>query len=318
MSPEQVAAVEAAVNARIDAALTVHSAVVPLAAARTIAALRAVFGETYPDPVRLVSVGAPVADLLAEPAAPAWESVSVELCGGTHLKNTSHAGRFAIVEEGSIAKGVRRITAVTRDAAIAAHGRAAELAQDVSNARALAGAPLAARAEALKKDLDAGAPLPAHARARLRDELAELGKRVIAEAKAAAAAAADAARAAALTHLAAAAAAGRRAAAIDAPALRGDMASAKTVFAACEKAHPDVAVLLVSSDGAGKLAAAAACPPAAIAAGLKAGEWVNAALAAVGGRGGGTDAAANGSSKEHDRAADVLKAADEFARSKGL
>ena len=51
-------------------ALPVHTGVVPLPQARAISGLRAVFGEAAPDPVRVVSVGVPVAELLAAPAAP--------------------------------------------------------------------------------------------------------------------------------------------------------------------------------------------------------------------------------------------------------
>ncbi len=81
--------VEAIVTGVINAALPVHCDVVPLAAARSIHSLCAVFGETYPDPVRVVSIGVPVAELVADPDNSKWAGYSVELCGGTHITHTS-------------------------------------------------------------------------------------------------------------------------------------------------------------------------------------------------------------------------------------
>uniref|UniRef100_A0A671SCZ4 Alanine--tRNA ligase n=1 Tax=Sinocyclocheilus anshuiensis TaxID=1608454 RepID=A0A671SCZ4_9TELE len=85
----------------------------PLAAAKAIQGLRAVFDETYPDPVRVVSIGVPVEELLADPNSPAGSLTSIEFCGGTHLQNSGHAAPFVIVSEEAIAKGIRRIVAVT-------------------------------------------------------------------------------------------------------------------------------------------------------------------------------------------------------------
>uniref|UniRef100_A0A8C0YJ80 Alanine--tRNA ligase n=1 Tax=Cyprinus carpio carpio TaxID=630221 RepID=A0A8C0YJ80_CYPCA len=81
--------------------------------AKAIQGLRAVFDETYPDPVRVVSIGVPVEELLADPNSPAGSLTSIEFCGGTHLQNSGHAAPFVIVSEEAIAKGIRRIVAVT-------------------------------------------------------------------------------------------------------------------------------------------------------------------------------------------------------------
>ena len=60
----------------------------------------------------------PITDMLVNPQDDQWNSYSVEFCGGTHLNNTSEAQGFVLLSEEGIAKGVRRITAVTmKDAA---------------------------------------------------------------------------------------------------------------------------------------------------------------------------------------------------------
>jgi len=113
VSADQLQKVEAIVRAQIEAKHPVHCKVVPLASAMQITSLRAVFGETYPDPVRVVSVGKSVEDLLADPTNPEWQNYSIELCGGTHVPNTSSAEAFVISEESGTAKGIRRVTCLT-------------------------------------------------------------------------------------------------------------------------------------------------------------------------------------------------------------
>lgn len=73
--------------------------------------------QTYPDPVRVLSIGPQVDDLLADPTGPASSLTSVEFCGGTHVQNSSHIGPVVIVSEEAIAKGIRRIIALTGHAA---------------------------------------------------------------------------------------------------------------------------------------------------------------------------------------------------------
>lgn len=123
----QFTAVENIVVDQIRKGLTVHTEVVALSAASSINSLRCVFGEKYPDPVRVVSVGAPISELLQNPSNSEWGGYSIEFCGGTHLTNTSEAEDFVLVEESGIAKGIRRIVGLTKGAAAAARSRAAGL-----------------------------------------------------------------------------------------------------------------------------------------------------------------------------------------------
>jgi alanyl-tRNA synthetase len=104
-------------NSYIKQNCRVYAKDVPLDVAKEIEGVRAVFGETYPNPVRVVSVGVEVDMLLAEPKNPEWRKVSVEFCGGTHVEQTGLIKDLVIIEESGIAKGIRRVVAFTGDAA---------------------------------------------------------------------------------------------------------------------------------------------------------------------------------------------------------
>jgi len=125
LTVEELTRVEALVNEKIDAQLPVYAQDVEQKTAREIDTLRAVFGEKYPDRVRVVSIGARIGEagqddpetLLGNPKTPKWMQYAVEFCGGTHLKNSSEAERFVLVSEEAVAKGIRRVVGVTGDAA---------------------------------------------------------------------------------------------------------------------------------------------------------------------------------------------------------
>jgi alanyl-tRNA synthetase len=93
---ERLAAIEHDVAERVAAAEPIQWKFVPLAEARAAGAMM-LFGEKYPDPARMVSMG----------------QFSRELCGGTHLDNTSEVVALEIVAEEGVAAGTRRITALT-------------------------------------------------------------------------------------------------------------------------------------------------------------------------------------------------------------
>jgi alanyl-tRNA synthetase len=109
---EEISHVERLVNEKIYSDLPVSATIMPLAQAKQISGVRAVFGEKYPDPVRVIAVGT------LDPAAQATPDHSVEFCGGTHLSRTGEAGFFKVISEESLSKGVRRITAVTGRGAV--------------------------------------------------------------------------------------------------------------------------------------------------------------------------------------------------------
>ncbi|CAM3142086.1 MULTISPECIES: alanine--tRNA ligase [Methylobacterium] len=85
---------------------------------------RALFGEKYGDEVRVVSMGLPVDASGAETDRGRLKNFSIELCGGTHAGRTGDIGAITIVSDSAVGAGVRRIEALTADAA--RHHRAEE------------------------------------------------------------------------------------------------------------------------------------------------------------------------------------------------
>jgi len=118
---------------QIDQALKVEAEEIPLAQALDIPSLRCMKGESYPDPVRVVAVGCDLNSLRKNTVnATTAAKYSIELCGGTHLRNTSDALSFVILDETGIAKGVRRIVAVTREKAKEALATAVHVREELA------------------------------------------------------------------------------------------------------------------------------------------------------------------------------------------
>ncbi|KAG5439194.1 hypothetical protein PCANB_001493 [Pneumocystis canis] len=91
----------------------VYSKEINLESAYKIYGIRAMFGETYPDPVRVLSVGADLDEVIKSPSLKKWKDYSIEFCGGTHVERTSDIRNFLIIEETAVSKGIRRIVALT-------------------------------------------------------------------------------------------------------------------------------------------------------------------------------------------------------------
>ncbi|TPX31093.1 alanine---tRNA ligase [Synchytrium microbalum] len=115
---DELVKIEKISNDMIQRNLPVYTKEVALSVGRAINGVRAVFGEVYPDPVRVVSIGYNVDDLTKDATNPEWTKTSVEFCGGTHVKQTGDIKRFVVMESSSIAKGIRRIIAVTGEDAL--------------------------------------------------------------------------------------------------------------------------------------------------------------------------------------------------------
>lgn len=133
MTPLQVKNTEINTNQMVSDNKKIYAKESKLGIAKTIQGLRAMFGETYPDPVRIVSMGIPIEELEKNPQSLDATKTSVEFCGGTHLHYTGHIGDFVIASEEAIAKGIRRIVALTGPEATKALNKAKLLQNRLDN-----------------------------------------------------------------------------------------------------------------------------------------------------------------------------------------
>jgi len=134
----QLAEVESLVNAEVFAQHSVNAAVMPIDDAKAAGA-EALFGEKYGAEVRTISMG----------------DFSFELCGGTHVGNTSEIGLFKIVSEAGVAAGVRRVEAVTRRGAVEWANEQQDLLRQASGLLKTDANSLSKRIEQLQSNLKA-------------------------------------------------------------------------------------------------------------------------------------------------------------------
>ncbi|SFV65468.1 Alanyl-tRNA synthetase [hydrothermal vent metagenome] len=143
MTSEEVAKVEAWVNDKISRAIPAKTEIMSIEEAKNSGAM-ALFGEKYGDEVRVVSMG----------------DASVELCGGTHVKNVAQIGLFMITKESGVSAGVRRIEAICGNAAVEAvkalRDELNEVKTELKNVNPIAGiAKLKEQIKTLKSEVQA-------------------------------------------------------------------------------------------------------------------------------------------------------------------
>ena len=136
MTPEELKKVENLVNQEIRASLPVKTDVMSLEDARKTGAM-ALFGEKYGETVRVVRMG----------------DFSTELCGGTHVANTSEISYFKILSEAGIAAGVRRIEALTSAGLIHHYEQAEKELHEAALAAKTTPDSLTARIEAMLEEI---------------------------------------------------------------------------------------------------------------------------------------------------------------------
>ena len=308
MSDEEIELVQQLVNKSINADSVVDAKEVSLDKAKEINGVRALFGEQYPDPVRVVSIGATVDELLENPSNEAWYDCSVEFCGGTHVESCSSAGQFVVVQEHSLASGVRRILALTGVAAEAAYEAAASLLERISNASSLGGEELLHEFNELSQlvdELTLSQP-ERHAAKKAIDSLSEKAKG--ARKKAASS------RKDIVLEQAKQIAEGNEeivVASIDG----GDKETMLSALDAVRSKRKGGAVMLFTAHQEdGKVTIVAGVDKPLIAKGLKAGDWVREAAKVCGGSGGGRADTAQAGGKDPEKIPDAMIAARKFAK----
>ena len=135
MTPEEITKVEEIVNREIQNGLDVVTNEMTIDEAKKTGAM-ALFGEKYGDTVRVVQMG----------------DFSSELCGGTHVKNTSNISAFKIVSESGVAAGVRRIEALTGAGLIAHFNQVEETLKEAAALLKVSPADVVKRITALQEE----------------------------------------------------------------------------------------------------------------------------------------------------------------------
>ncbi len=289
VTAEQISAIEDMVNARIEAGEPVSWQEVPFPEVQGREDIVQFFGDKYGERVRVVQIGG---------SPQALDGYSMELCGGTHVRNTADIGLFKIRREEAIAAGTRRIEAVCGPAAEA---YLAELAEREAEEERAALAKLTAANEALEalgaeplsspEGADAG-----QIKATAIDAEKALKKAQVANA----AHQADAFLATLLEgdcHPSALV-----------ESLEGPAALLQELLNGLKKAGFNGSAVLVVDDG-DKLHLGALCGPEGQQAGTRAGDLIKALAPLVGGKGGGKPDMARGAGTDRAKREDLLAAA---------
>ena len=295
--------IEAIVNQLIEAQLPVHAKNVPLAQGKQIEGLRVVPGETYPDPVRVVSVSR---------AFPAGQAEGgVEFCGGTHLSNTKEMNKFLILSEEGVQKGVRRIVAVTGAQATGeAILKAKALQQEVEDAAGTKGDLLAQTIASLRQRLGQDREISLTVKRQLLADIDALKDELVRQEKETAKellkTAADLGASLDLPT--------SKYLVFNLPELKADNKALSACLDLLAARSQSKGVLLVSQ-GSSNLAVIASVPKE-LSSVVSAKAWVDAVLVAIKGKGGGSALKAQGQSGEFHKDAEAVKIAIEFVSSK--
>lgn len=309
LSSDQIVQVENIMNDVVRSEMDVFNDVVPLDDALAIYGLRAVFGETYPDPVRVISVGPNIENVIADPKNENWKQSSIEFCGGTHLSNTREAVACCILEETAVAKGIRRISGITGEEAKEAINKAVEMEIDfqslkdaVMTKKEDAGA-LERKVVDYRTNLDS-AVISVGKKAVLRNEVEGLAKKVVTLKNEAMVAKVNEGIKGTLDEVKAISVAGDDTAVLSVN-IGSDSKAIKRAIEEIKKVDNNMSFIGVTGDDS-RISIFAVVTDAAQAKGMKADEWVTEAISKFGGRGGGRPNMAQGSISDPSKITEIL------------
>ncbi|CAG9784477.1 unnamed protein product [Diatraea saccharalis] len=292
-----------------------------LSNAKKIHGLRAMFDEHYPDPVRVVSVGIPVEELEKNPEGPAGFETSVEFCGGSHLHQTGHIGEYVIVNEEGIAKGIRRIVALTGPDALKALNKLSILeneVNDLSNFVRTQGDNLNQK-EITKKIVEltndiSQAQISYWKKDELRTMLKNLKKELDDKERSLKAATINL-----VTEKAKQLCLEQKSSEVIVAELQayGNTKALDSALKQVKVLCPNSAAIFFSVDNdTNKIFCLAAVPKNLVEKGLLASEWVQSVVSIIGGKGGGKAESAQASGSNPGNIKEAMKIAEEFAKSK--
>ena len=268
----------------------------------------------------MISFGVPVEELEKNPQGVAGVETSVEFCGGTHLHQSGHMVDFIITSEEAIAKGIRRIVALTGPEAEKARQKTALLETELSKLKSRVDADTGANSKELVKEIVeltedvSQATIPYVKKDNLRNTLKQLKKTlddkerlkraevqtvVIEQAKQLCQ---ENPEAKFFVHV--------FEAFNNTKALDAALKQVKTM-------NPHTSALFLSSDpDTKKIFCLAAASKTGIDKGLKANEWIQQLSGAIGGKGGGKPESAQASGTNYEKVDEVVELAKKFAASK--
>lgn len=313
VTEEELARIEELVNSQIEEDLEVFTAEVDQKKAREVNTLRAVFGEKYPDVVRVVSIGVPVDQLLSDPKNDEWMRYSVEFCGGTHVRRAGEIGRFRLVEESAVAKGIRRVIGVTGERARKAEDEATGVLRMLKDAAQAPDQALPQRIAEITAIMSQ-AEMPVVEKARIRADLAHLQERAKKVQKEQARAGVGEVLSQAEALLAGAPRAG------DVAIICGAVPGATTdqLRAACDslRAKAGSAAVLLASENDGRVVLMAAMTADVVGRGVKAGDLIRDIAPIVGGKGGGRPDMAQGGGPDAGKIGEAVSSAGQWIKQK--